>query len=538
MADGHARASAIIGAGTLVSRITGLVRSLVLVWVIGSYATRAGDAFTTAVQLPQNVYELLAAGVITGIIVPQIVKAATHSDGGTRFVSKLLTLGTVILIAATAIIMAIAPLLIWLYAPFFTPDQRALTLAFAYWVLPQLLFYGVYALVGEVLNARRVFGPYSWAPTVNNLVSIVGFGVFLAVYGGPFEQVAQWDAGMIALLAGTATTGIAMQAFVLLFFWRRTGLSVRPDFRWRGMGLRHLGTLAFWTFLTVVAGQLVGVLQSWAYSAGSGTSGVTIVSYAWLIFMLPHSIVAMSISTTYFTQLAEQVAEGRSHLVGGNLDESIRAVSIFAFAFTAALAAASVPISRVFTQDREGAVAMAWVLCAYVIALVPFGVLLIVRRAFFAFQDTRTPFFFSLVQYALAAAGALAAIGAWMAGALPVAFLAAVVALMQSVSNFVQLPVAVRMLRRHTGSLDLSSTWRALGRFALAAVPAFVAGWAVFWLLGGVDGWSASSPLLGAAGAAIVGGVSLVVYVAALALLRAPELTVALRAVRRFLPGR
>ncbi|MGO8608773.1 lipid II flippase MurJ, partial [Rhizobium johnstonii] len=113
-------------------------------------------------------------------IVPQIVKAAAHTDGGSRFVSKLLTLGTVILVAVTVLIMAVAPLLITLFAPNYTPEQTALAVSLAYWCLPQLLFYGLYALLGEVLNARKVFGPYSWAPTVNNLVSIAGFGVFLA----------------------------------------------------------------------------------------------------------------------------------------------------------------------------------------------------------------------------------------------------------------------------------------------------------------------------------------------------------------------
>ncbi|MFT3797863.1 murein biosynthesis integral membrane protein MurJ [Microbacterium sp.] len=529
------RASALIGAGTLFSRLTGLLRSIVLVAVLGSYMSRAADAFAVAAMLPTNVYELLAAGVITGIIVPQIVKAAAHSDGGSRYVSKLLTLGTVLLVVATAVVIAIAPLLIWLYAPNFTADQRALTLAFAYWVLPQLLFYGVFALLGEVLNARKVFGPYSWAPTINNLVSIAGFGVFLAVFGGPHTAVGAWDAGMVALLGGTATAGIALQSVLLLFFWKRTGLHVRPDFGWRGMGLRHIGTLAWWTFLAVVVGQVAGIVQSQVVSAASGEAGMAVMVYAWLVFMLPHSIVAMSISTTYFTRLAEEVAAGRMDAVGPNLDESIRALSVFAFGFTAALAAASVPVSRVFTNSADGAVAMAWVLCAYLLALVPFGVLVIVRRGFFAFQDTRLPFVFSFVQAALAAAGAGLAAGAVAAGLLPLAFLAAAVALAQSLSTFVQLPVALRLLRRHTDTRALRPTWRALGRFGIAAVPAFAAGWVLFLLLGGASGWTASDRLLGAVGGALVGGVALVVYVAVLALLRAPELGVATRAVRRLL---
>lgn len=530
----HARASAIIGAGTLFSRLTGLLRTVMLVTVIGSYGSRAADAFTTANLLPTNIYELLAAGVITGIIVPQIVKAATHSDGGSRFVSKLLTLGTVLLVGATAIVMAIAPALIWLYSSRYPPDQHALAVAFAYWCLPQLMFYGLYALLGEVLNARRVFGPYSWAPTVNNLVSIAGFGVFLALFGGPLKQVSDWGPTEIAVLGGTATLGIALQALVLLFFWKRTGLRVRPDFRWRGMGLRHIGALAYWTFLTVVVGQVAGALQANVVSDASGSSGITVVTIAWLIFMLPHSIVAMSISTTYFTRLSELVAQDRREEVGPNLDESIRAIAVFGFGFMAAIAAASVPLSRVFVDSADGAVAIAWVLCAYLVALVPFGVLVVIRRAFFAFHDTKTPFRFSLVQAILAAAGAGLAWVAAVNGLLPVAWLAAAVAFTQSISSFVQLPIAVHLLRRrHVGDLDLAPTWRALRRFTVAAIPAFGAGWLTFVLLGGATGWTTGSPLSGLLGAAVVGAASLLVYIGMLALVRAPEMAIATRALRR-----
>ncbi|WP_454117606.1 murein biosynthesis integral membrane protein MurJ [Microbacterium lacticum] len=529
------RASAIIAGGTLVSRLSGLVRSVLLVAVIGSYASRPADAFAVAATLPTNVYELLAAGVITGIIVPQIVKAAAHSDGGSRFVSKLLTLGTVVLVAATAIVMALAPVLIWMYAAKFSPEQHALAVSFAYWLLPQLLFYGLYALLGEALNARRVFGPYSWAPTVNNLVSIAGFAIFLVVFGGPHTRVAEWTPPMIALLGGTATLGIALQTVVLLFFWKRTKLDIRPDFHWRGIGLRHIGTLAWWTFLAVVVGQLAYIVQTQVVSDASGKTSIAVMGYAWLIFMLPHSIVAMSISTTYFTRLAEEISGGRLDAVGPNLDESIRAISLFGFAFTAAIAAASVPLSRVFSTSAEGAVATAWVVCAYLVALVPFGVLMVIRRAFFAFQDTRTPFWFSLTQAALTALGAALAGLAVALGALPLGFLAAVVALTQSLATFVQLPLAIRLLRRHTDSAALRTTWRALGRFAVAAVPAFVAGWATFVLIGGAGGWATSDRMPGALGAALVGAVALVVYVAALALLRTPELAIASRTVRRIL---
>lgn len=528
----HARASAIIGAGTLVSRVTGLLRSVVLVAVIGSTATRAGDAFIVANTLPTNIYELLAAGVITGIMVPQIVRAAqSHDDGGARFVSKLMTLGTVVMIAATAIVLALAPLLIGLYGADFTPDQLALSIAFAYWCLPQLLFYGLYALIGEVLNARKVFGPYTWAPVVNNLVSIAGFGAFLLLFGGPLKDVAEWTPEMIALMGVTATGGIAVQALMLLFFWRRTSLSLRPDFRWRGMGLRHMGRLAWWTFLAVLAGQLAALVQIRIVSAASGDdSSIAALNFAWLIFMLPHSVVAMSISTSYFTALSEDVAAGRRDRVHANLDESIRGLSVFAFGLMVAIAAASVPIARVFTDGAAEAASFAPVLLAYLVGLVPFGVLVVIRRAFFAFHDTRTPFYFTVVQCVLAVAGALLA-----QALLPLSLLAAGIAFAQSLSMFVQLPVAVLLLRRHIGDAGFRSTWAALLRFAVAAVPAGLAGWGVFMLTGGSGGWTTTGILPGVGGAAIVGGSALLVYIGVLAVLRAPELSVAVTAARRIL---
>ena len=522
--SGHAAASALIGAGTIVSRATGVVRSILLVSVIGSYGSRAADAFTTANMLPTSIYEIIAAGVVTGIVVPQIVRSSVHSDGGDRFISKLLTLGTVVLVAATLLAIIAAPLLIALYAPLYTAQQQSLALSFAYWCLPQLLFYGLYGLIGEVLNARRVFGPYSWVPTANNIVSIVGFGLILFLYGGPTTRVADWDPAMVALLGATATLGIAIQAGLLAFFWRRTRIRLRPDFRWRGMGLRQLSRLALWTLLTVVASQLAGLVQSIVLSAASGAAGYTVLTYAWLVFMLPHSIVTLSVSTAYYTRLAELAAEKRLDLVAANIQESIRVVTVFAFGFMVAIAAASGPVARVFTSDRVGAVTLAWVLCAFLVGLVPSGILVILRRAFFSFNDTRRPFYFAVVQMVIVAAGAALSFVAASLGYVAVAQLALLVALSQSIATIAQLPVTLRLLRRHLPDLRLTATWRALGRFALASVGGLAGGVGAFVLLGGAAGWTLNGRVEGAVGGGIVALVALGCYVGALALLRAPEI--------------
>ncbi|WP_407358950.1 murein biosynthesis integral membrane protein MurJ [Microbacterium sp. LTA6] len=527
------RASAILGAGTLVSRLTGLLRTIVLVAAIGEIG-RAPDAFGIANQLPNNVFTLIQTGILTAVIIPQIIKSAAHKDGGQAFISKVFTLGTIVFLAATTLAVIAAPWLVHLYGPEFTPAQLALGTAFAYWCLPQILFYGLYALIGETLNAKRIFGPYTWAPIANNVISIAGFLVFIALFGGDRRHVDMWDPTMIAVLGGTATLGIAVQALILLAAWRRTGLHLRPDFHWRGVGLRDIGRLAGWTFIMVIAGQLAGLVQSMVVSAASGQFPAGfMMGNAWLLFMLPYSIFAVSIGTPYFTQISEHAAEGRDEEVRGDVARCIRAVSLFIVVSIAALVAASVPATRIFTNSAEGAALGAPVLVGYLVGLLPLSVLFIVQRTFYAYGDTRTPFWITIVQCAIIVGTALV-----IPLFVPLSHLAAAIALSQSAAGTVQMIIAVWVLRRRLGGLELGQTLLSIGRFVIAAVPAGFAGWGTFLLLGGVDGWSAADKLLGALGTSVIGGVTVIVYAVVLIVLRAPELKVATVILQRFLPKR
>ncbi|MGC5223644.1 murein biosynthesis integral membrane protein MurJ [Micromonospora sp. DT81.3] len=530
------RASAVIGAGTIVSRITGLLRTIVLVSAIGAVNSRAGDAFAVANQLPNNLYAIISTGILTAVIVPQIVKVSADPDGGRAFISKLFTLGTVVLVATTALAMAVAPILVQLYANRFEPDQLALATAFAYWCLPQIFFYGLYALVGETLNARRVFGPFTWAPIVNNVVSIAGFLLFIVVFGSDLVAVSEWTPDAIAWLAGTATLGIVVQAGVLLLFWRRTGIRVRPDFRWRGVGLNHIGRLAGWTFLMVLAGQLAGLVQTLIVGEASGSgASVFAMQNAWLIFMLPYSIIVLSIGTPYFTQLSEHAVAGRDDEVRSDIGRSIRILGLFIVLATAALGVAAIPASRIFTNSSEHAVAAAVVLLCYLVGLIPLAVLFVVQRTFYAYGDTRTPFFFTLFQCVVVVLTALLASALVAGDILPLEYLAAAVALGQSLASVLQVIVASWLLHRRLGDLGMRRTLLTLGRFTLAAIPAGAVGWLTFQLLGGVDGWTVADKLTGAIGTMLIGGACSLVYVAVLALLRAPELTTATDLARRLL---
>ncbi len=183
------RASAVLAAGTLVSRVLGFVSAFVLSIAVGTVGAGI-DSFRLANQLPNSIYAIVAGGLLGAILVPQVVRARVHDDGGQRFVNKVVTLGVLLLLAITVVVTLCAPALVRLYAQGgggegFTEAQFALATSFAYWCLPQVLFYGLYSLVGEILNARGVFGPFTWAPAVNNVVAIGGMLVFIALFGGP-----------------------------------------------------------------------------------------------------------------------------------------------------------------------------------------------------------------------------------------------------------------------------------------------------------------------------------------------------------------
>jgi putative peptidoglycan lipid II flippase len=521
------RASTTIAVGTLASRLTGLLRTVVLVAAIGTIS-RTGDAFAVANQLPNSIFQIISAGVLTGVIVPQVVRATASQDRGQAFLGKLLTLGAVLLAGITFVATLCAPWLITVFADF-PPEQHALATQFAYWCIPQLFFYGMFALLGETLNARRIFAPYAWAPIVNNVVSIAGFVVFIVAFGGNRSYIDAWSTQMVAVLGATATLGVVAQTVVLAVFWHRAGIALRLDFRWRGMGLSHMGRLATWTFLTTLLGQLVGIVQLRTVAPSSGDyASVAASQYAWLVYMVPYSVIIMAIGTPYFTRISEHAAAGRHADLRRDVGQSIRTLGLFVVIATAAVAAAALPAARLFTNSASDAVEVAPVLLAYLVGLLPMAVLFIVQRTFYAHGDARTPFVFTLVQASLVL---LLTLG--VALSVPVDDRAAAVALAQSSAAIVQTVLATVLLTRKFGSMELGPTWRALTRFALMAIPAGLAGYAVFLLSGGVDGWMIESQLTGALGACLVAAVCGAVYLAELALFRVPELRVALDAVRR-----
>jgi len=534
---GLGRASALLASGTIVSRILGFVSAALLAQTISTVGASA-DTFTLANQLPNNIYAIIAGGLLNAVLVPQIVKAGLHDDGGQRFINRLVTLGLVVfVIAAIAATMA-APLLVRLYAAQsdgggrgLSGDEIALATAFAYWCLPQVLFYAIYSLLGEVLNARKIFGPFTWTPVLNNIVAISGMLVFLAVYGSVDRttDASAWTPQMIALLAGSATLGVAVQGFALFYFWRRGGLSYRPDFHWRGVGLGATGKAAAWIFGMILITQLAGIVQSKVASTSSGgdNASLAVLRNSWLIFMLPHSVVAVSIMTAYFTRMSGHARDGDLDSVRADLSASLRTIGLIMVFASVGLIVLAYPFSAIFSVDFVATSAMAPVLIAYLIGLVPFSVLFVLQRTFYSLENTRTPFFLQLFQSIVFVVGAL------VVSTFPVERIAVGIAAVTAIAGFAQAVAAAVFLRRVLGSIDARRIIRQHLVYLLASLPAAVVGVALLFALGGTtDGGFAVSNLVGAGiSLVVIGGAMALVYFGALVALRNPELGAILKPI-------
>jgi len=486
---GLGRASALLAAGTMASRVLGFVKTFVLAAAIGQSGSAAANAFAVSNQLPNSVYTLIAGGLLSAALIPQIVRATKHPDGGQKYIDKIVTIGGVVFLIVTVAATIAAPFLVRLYSQSagadgkgFAPETTALAVAFAFWCLPQILFYALYSLLGEVLNARQVFGPFTWAPLLNNVVSITGLLVFIALFGsrGANTDPSDWTPTKIAVLAGTATLGVAVQAAFLVLFWRRAGLRYHPDFRWRGVGLRTTGTAAGWLFAMILVTQVAGVVQSRVTSLGIGAGNATLQN-AWLLFMLPHSIITVSIATAYFTRMSHDAERGDLAAVRRNLSLSLRIVGLFTVFASIALMVVAFPFARLYEHQFDGVRAMAEVLFAYLPGLVLFSMLFIIQRAFWALHDHRTPFLMQVVQSVLFVIGALAVATA------PGPLIGVGVAAVTTLAGTAQTIVALVLVRRRLDGVDGPLVAKSYVQFVVAALIAGVAGLIVVRFFGAFE---------------------------------------------------
>ncbi len=473
--DGVARSSALMASGTLVSRVLGLIRASQLAAVIGLTGLSA-DAFSVANTLPNNFYLLLAGGILNAVLVPQIVRSTSHADGGHDFVNRLLTLSLVLMGAATLGATALAPLWVWIFSDTQNPQARALAVAFAFICLPQIFFYGLYTLLGQVLNARGHFAAYMWAPVVANLVSLAGLLAF-RFSSLPLEAApGQWTPAMIWLLAGTATVSILAQAVSLIPPLRRAGFRFRPTWGFRGVGLGTASRVAIWTFAAVALSQAGFAVTSrvltratrLADDLGVVAAGKNSYDNAFLLFMLPHSLITVSLATALFTRMATAAHSGDRKAVVHDLGRGLRLpapilvpVGLAGFAFAPLVTAVFFTTSSAAQTD-----AVAGVLSTMLVGVAPFGWLYLINRVYYAYEDARTPFYLQVVVTGSATAVNL------FAATLPVDRTGIWVGVGQTLSNVLAAGIGFVLLRRRLGRLGLGVTVRTYVRLVVASAAA------------------------------------------------------------------
>ena len=536
------RSTSVMATGTAVSRVLGFVRNAMVIAAVGVNAG-AANAFDVAHRIPNVLYALLASGVLNAVLVPQIVRAFARPNGK-RTVDRILTLGATLMFAVTLVFTASAVLLVDVFTDRWTPNLTALAVAFSLWCIPQLFFYGMYTLLGQVLNAREQFGPYMWAPVVNNIVAIGGLTAYLLLFGpyavdgadSSLALVDDWSAGRIAVLAGTATLGIAAQAAVLIWPLRRGGYR----WRWQWSGpkdeLSGVTRVAGWALAAVLLEQ-VGVAWTSRVAAAAAAAGdyATDVagnfaySNALLVYLVPHSVVTVSIVTALFTTMSKHAAARDMPALRADLSRGMRVIGVFTIWATAVLLvvaplAVQVVMPTALPAEQESVAA---ILRAMSLGLVPLGAMLLVKRVYFALEDGRSVFFIhipmtvTLVGTALLGQQLLSPRW-WVVG----------IGLGLAASNAVAMVLRLAGLRRRLGGLDGRRVLRTHVASLVAAALPIALGW---WLVQRVPDLTAMSDwsrVAAAAGLSIgIAGVMFASYVSLAVLLRVDEVRSGLRSV-------
>lgn len=510
------RSTAVMATGTVVSRITGMIRNLLVVAALGTAIF--ADTFNVANTIPTILYILLIGGALNSVFVPQLVRSMKEDeDGGAAFASRLLTATAVLLGFITLVAVLIAPLLVRLYASKFATvgfeHEYALTVTFARYCLPQILFLGLFVMFGQVANSRDKFGPMMWAPVLNNLVVISSLLIFLKI--APHATTKTITQGESALLGLGTTAGVALQFLVLVPVVASLKVRLRPRFDWRGGGLGHSSRLAFWTFCFVLVNQigyLIVVNIATAASVKAKALGLAVgvgftpYANAYLIFVLPHSIFTVSLVTALLPRISAAAAEKRIDVVRSEISTALKMIGVatvpaaFAFLFFGPLMATVLYAGT----DPVNARQIGYVLAGFSLGLIPFSASHLLLRGFYAFEDTKSPVginvILNLVMVALSIIANIFLPLRWVVVGLAGAF---------AIAYFVSIRITIKKLGKRIGPLSGNGILRTHLRLALASLAAMVPAYLVAYVLTSLAGRGALGSLIALA---VAGPLFLAIY--------------------------
>jgi putative peptidoglycan lipid II flippase len=532
-----ARSSGIMAAGTLASRVTGMVRTLAQAYALGAVAL--ADAYNVANSLPNAVYNLMLGGILTSVIVPLLVSASSRDrDRGEAYDQRMFTLLTLALLAITAAATLAAAPLVYLYSGPVSGPELHLMVIFAYFFIPQIFFYGISSLAGAVLNARGSFAAPMWTPVINNIVVISVMAAFVAIAGFGVRP-ATITPGEVRLIGLGTTLGVAAQTAALVPALRWAGFRWRPRFDFRRAELSEIWHMAGWMFgyigttqvallVTIRVANEASVLAARAH-VGYG-AGYTPFAYAWQLFQMPYAIVGISVITALLPRMSAHAAGRRPDLVQADFSAGLRLASAIVVPSSLVLAVLGPSLAEIFLAHGATSLAsaryMGEVFAVLCLGLTPYTMFQLELRVFYALHDSRTPALVGVATMIVNVAANYAALAL-----LPPGYIVAGMGLGFGVGNLAGALLAWRMLSRRLGGLGGRAVGRSLARMHAAAVPAALLALAVILAAGLAGPAVTAGRLATAATAAVAGCGATVLYLALARRLRVTEITEVLAAV-------
>lgn len=463
------RSSVVVGLGTVVSRITGFLRVSAIA-AIGF--DRLTDVYNIANSTPNIVYELLLGGILTATLVPLYVEYADRRDPAAADAINTVAMVGLVVISVLGVIAA--PWIIKLYTLRLDGADRAAQQALATTLLrlfmPQIFFYGLTALLTAMLNARRRFAAAAFAPALNNVIVI---GVFLVIgrLSSTSLTVAKVgdDTGLILLLGLGTTAGVVAMALVLWPALRGSGARLRLVAGWRHPAVAQLARLSGWTVGYVIANQLAFWVALFLAYGRSGDASVYLAAF--ILFQLPHGLFAVSIMTALGPELAARANRGDFGAFRREFSGGLRLLTVVVLPASGLMVVLADPIVNALLRygnfSARSASLTAETLAAFGLGLLFFSLYLYTLRAFYAMQDTRTPFLLNCFENGLNIVLALA-----LYPSLGVQGLA----LSWSIAYLMAAIGALLALRRRLGRLDgranLATGWRVGVATAVAGASA------------------------------------------------------------------
>jgi putative peptidoglycan lipid II flippase len=518
------RASSVMAVGTIASRVTGLIRNLLLVALLGTAIL--GDTYNVANTMPNILYNLLIGGALTAVFVPQIVKSLRDSDQGAAFISRLFTVTVTFLLLLTVIGIVFAPVIVNLYAPEFSNrPEFDITVTFMRFCLPQIFFLGLFALLGQIANAKGKFGPMMWAPVINNLIAILLFAWFLVNRQDlSLGNISQTDITWLGL--GT-TAGYLAQALILLPVVIKSGVKLTLRFDWHNSQIIKSFRLASWSFLYAMISQVsylvtVSIATSAAVKTqvlGDSTGvGFTPYSNAYLILILPHSIITVSVVTALLPRLSNYVIDKKNDELTNSLVKAIRLIGIFTVPAALMFLAFGQLVANTlyFGISNSDANYLGLTLSAFALGLIPVSINLVLLRGLNAFENLKSQVIGNLIMNLISIALSYL-VASWFEPKWVTVGLAGIFTL----HYFIGTGISFYLIRRHQVRLPLLS----ISLYYLRLILIFALVLAPIWLLRGeIPGGNLISLLL-------VTSVSAVFYLLIAKLLKISEVTDLLKVI-------